>query len=138
MSNDFFGERWHKELCHLDTEALLFRVLSKGADCVQRQDLTLVLKAMAESHSSLDFLSESPEFQTHYINTCLYRTLFQAGKAGAQSLTLVNLADLGSSPILDGYECKCATLVFGLGSGRFSAVGHCQVSPIGRFGGRHQ
>lgn len=75
----------------------MFEILrSDGKDHLTYDDFKPLMTAILQNHPGLEFLGETPEFQTRYAETVTYRIFYHLNRSGSGRLTLreLNKGDL--------------------------------------------
>lgn len=83
VRKEAFVNWWEsKNMAMADKGTRLFEILRKdGSDTITQEDFGPLLRAIVDTHPSLEFLADHPEFQERYIETVGYRILYSLNKS---------------------------------------------------------
>ncbi|KAJ6736266.1 PHOSPHATASE 2A REGULATORY SUBUNIT-RELATED [Salix viminalis] len=93
VSRDVFVKYWvGSNMLMLDTATQVFNIL-KQRDCryLSQSDFKPILRELLATHSGLEFLQNTPEFQERYAETVIYRIFYYINRSGNGRLTLREL-----------------------------------------------
>ncbi|XP_024457726.1 serine/threonine protein phosphatase 2A regulatory subunit B''alpha isoform X2 [Populus trichocarpa] len=93
VTRDAFVKYWvNSNMLTLDTATQVFNIL-KQPDCryLSQSDFKPILRELLATHSGLEFLQNTPEFQERYAETVIYRIFYYINRSGNGHLTLREL-----------------------------------------------
>ncbi|KAJ6773697.1 SERINE/THREONINE PROTEIN PHOSPHATASE 2A REGULATORY SUBUNIT B''EPSILON-RELATED [Salix purpurea] len=93
VTRDAFVKYWvGSNMLMLDTATQVFNIL-KQRDCryLSQSDFKPILRELLATHSGLEFLQNTPEFQERYAETVIYRIFYYINRSGNGRLTLREL-----------------------------------------------
>ncbi|KAG6774622.1 hypothetical protein POTOM_021982 [Populus tomentosa] len=93
VTRDAFVKYWvNSNMLTLDTATQVFNIL-KQPDCryLSQSDFKPILRELLATHSGLEFLQNTPEFQERYAETVIYRIFYYINRSGNGRLTLREL-----------------------------------------------
>ncbi|KAJ6938550.1 serine/threonine protein phosphatase 2A regulatory subunit B''alpha-like isoform X1 [Populus alba x Populus x berolinensis] len=93
VTRDAFVKYWvDSNMLTLDVATQIFNIL-KQPDCkyLTQSDFKPILRELLATHSGLEFLQNTPEFQERYAETVIYRIFYYINRSGNGCLTLREL-----------------------------------------------
>uniref|UniRef100_A0A6N2KT10 EF-hand domain-containing protein n=1 Tax=Salix viminalis TaxID=40686 RepID=A0A6N2KT10_SALVM len=93
VTREAFVKYWvDSNMLTLDAATQIFNIL-KQSDCkyLTQSDFKSILRELLATHSGLEFLQNTPEFQERYAETVIYRIFYYINRSGNGRLTLREL-----------------------------------------------
>ncbi|XP_010905824.1 serine/threonine protein phosphatase 2A regulatory subunit B''beta [Elaeis guineensis] len=93
VTRDAFVDYWiNSNMITMDIATQIFTILKQpDHEYLTQEDFKPVLRELLASHSGLEFLQSTPEFQERYAETVIYRIFYYMNRSGNGRLTLREL-----------------------------------------------